>query len=129
MWVMRWLLRGRLVRLMPNLGLPDRAHQSHSPKVPPEYAPAAVDPAAIGPTGQVSLAEPAVHVIGSPGVVRGPEHLLRRARLDDVPWRLVGREEERALLRDTGGLLHVVGHNHDRYLVAQFGDRVLDPSG
>ena len=41
-----------------------------------------------------------------------------RARLDDVPGLVLGGQEERAVVGDALGLLHVVGDDHDRHLVA-----------
>src|SRR5690242_4417270 len=64
--------------------------------------------------GVSGLAEAAVDVVGGAGVVRLVEHLLRRARLHDVPGRVLGGEEEGAIARYALRLLHVVGHDHDR---------------
>src|SRR5215469_2000081 len=98
---MRGLPRGTADAPDANLGPSGVAHQTH---------------AAIAATPGV-LAEPAVHVVLGPRVVRSLEQPVRRAHLDDVPWGLVGRQEERAVLRDAGGLLHVVRHDHNRDLL------------
>src|SRR5262245_15276732 len=64
-------------------------------------------------------AEAAVDVVGGPGVLRVLEDLRRGAGLDDAARLVLGGQEERAALGDPLGLLHVVGDDDDRHLVAQ----------
>src|SRR5437879_10251760 len=54
-------------------------------------------------------AEEAMDVVFRSRIHGVPEHLLGGRGLDDHPRRLVLRKEERALLRDAGRLLYVVG--------------------
>src|SRR6266851_6175817 len=113
MWVMRGLLRGtadapdaKLRTARP--GAPVPIPLIRRPNAPPECAARMRRCQRKAPRGP--LAEPAVHVIGCPRVVGCLEDLLSRARFHDVPGRPVGGEEKRGLLRNAGGLLHVVGH-------------------
>src|SRR4051794_2128455 len=80
--------------------------------------PNARTPASAEPTGDVRLR----------GLfVRDAEDLLGRVELDQ-PARLArAREvEEAGVLRHPRGLLHVVGHDHDRVLRLELVDQVLD---
>ncbi len=72
------------------------------------------------------LAEATVDVVGGPRVLRVVEDDLRRAVLDDHARRAVGGEEEGAPVGDPGGLLHVVGDDHDRHGGGDLLDRLLD---
>src|SRR5689334_21867030 len=48
-------------------------------------------------------------------LVRDAEDLLGGAHLDQATWLAgAGEVEERGVLGDSGGLLHVVGHDDDR---------------
>src|ERR1700677_987364 len=91
---------------------------SRRPRADPEpqyiYAftglPGAGDPAAR--TGGGSP-EPAVDVVEGAGILRRVEHGIGRTVLDDVPGRPLLSQEERRVVGDPLGLLHVVGHDHD----------------
>src|SRR6185503_2543418 len=78
------------------------------------------------------LAKPARYVALC-ALVRGlREDLLRLVVLDEhaVPTRLRALErEERGHVRDPGRLLHVMGDDHERVLVLQLVDQVLDLRG
>src|SRR3954447_26945630 len=73
--------------------------------------------------------EAAVDVVLGTGIVGRLEEVDGEARLDDDTRSVLSRQEECAMSRDPLGLPHVVGHDHDRHLVGELGDRVLDPSG
>ena len=65
-------------------------------------------------------AEPAVDVVGGARVARAARRSASvGAGLDDAARRALLGQEERALLRDPGRLLHVVGDDHDGHLGAR----------
>jgi len=73
---------------------------------------------------RMRLAEPAVDVVGGLLLARGGEDLLGRAVLDEVAL-----EHEGGGVGNAGGLLHVVGDDNDRVVLAELGDEVLDRGG
>src|SRR5688500_13102401 len=78
-----------------------------------------------------SSAKATRHVVLGPLVARVREDLLRAVELDEHPRagvaRLVHlRGEERRHVAHPGGLLHVVGDDHDRVLVLDLVHQVLD---
>src|SRR4051812_1905320 len=82
---------------------------------------------AIGP----SLAEASGDVVLGARVARRREHDLGAVVLDEqagagVALRVDLRREERARVADPGGLLHVVGHDHDRVRVLDLPHQLLD---
>src|SRR3984957_2611831 len=81
-----------------------------------------------GPS-QAYSAEAAVHVVGRARVLGSFEDALGGTRLDDAAWFVLGGEEERAVVRDALGLLHVVGDDDNRALRGDPGDGLLDPTG
>src|SRR4051812_36103210 len=70
------------------------------------------------------LAERTAHVLPRPLLARRLEHPLRRRVLDQIP-----QVHERDVIGDAERLLQVVGHDHDRDVVAQLHDQVLDDLG
>src|SRR5689334_17816982 len=63
-------------------------------------------------------------------LVRDAEDLLGGVHLDQATWLAgAGEVEERGVLGDSGGLLHVVGHDDDRVLLLELVDQVLDRGG
>src|SRR6185295_7498600 len=69
-----------------------------------------------------ALAEPARDVVLGQLVLRGREDLRRGSELHQPP-----EPEERGLVRDARRLLQVVGHDHDRVILLQLVDQLLDP--
>ena len=53
----------------------------------------------------------------------------RVAHLDEVAGAVVAHREERGPVADAGRLLHVVGHDDDRVVLAQLGHQLLDAEG
>src|SRR4029078_3215345 len=71
--------------------------------------------------GMAGLPELARDVLLRPGVARVGEDLLGRRVLDEL-----GEEHDLRRVRKTGGLLHVVGDDHDRVALLKVLDEVLD---
>src|SRR5580765_8299527 len=69
----------------------------------------------------LGLTEPALDVIRGLALLRGDEHLLGRAVLDDA-----ADQHEHALVAGAARLRHVVGDDQDRVAAAQVPDQVLD---
>src|ERR1700677_1467922 len=100
---------------------------SSRPRADPElqyiYAftglPRAADP---GARSGGTSPESAVDVVEGAGVLRRVEHGIGRTVLDYAPGRPLLSQEERRVVGDPLGLLHVVGHDHD----GDLGPELLD---
>src|SRR6516225_442768 len=69
-------------------------------------------------------------VIGRTGIDRIGEDLFGRTCLDDVSGKtFTVYQEQCTIVRDTVGLLHVVGDDHNRHLVDEIPDGFLDDTG
>src|SRR6266852_1107617 len=69
-------------------------------------------------------AEAAGDVVLGALVGRGGEDVLRLAELDEL-----AQEHEGGVVGDAGGLLHVMGHDGDRVILAKLADEFLDLGG
>ena len=74
-------------------------------------------------------AKATVHVVERAGIRRITEQLGRRSGLDQLPGPVLVHQQEGAAVRDPHGLLHVVGHDHDRDPVLELPDEFFDPLG
>src|SRR4051812_44191427 len=71
-------------------------------------------------------AEPTRNVVLGQLLLRPHEDVAGVAHLHEITGAVVPHVEERRLVADAGGLLHVVGHDDDRVVVAQLGHQVFD---
>src|SRR5512137_2200529 len=72
-------------------------------------------------------AEPAGHVVLGELLPRIGEDLPRRAELHEIPGPVLVHGEEGGLVAHATRLLHVVGDDHDRVVLAELRDELLDP--
>src|SRR5262245_35879399 len=75
-------------------------------------------------TGRPPLAESARDVVLGPRVLGIREQLPRHPVLHEL-----AQQHEPGVVRDPPGLLHVVGHDHDRVAVLELEHELLDPRG
>src|SRR5918994_6597292 len=71
-------------------------------------------------------AEPARDVILGELVLRAGEQAASRPLLDHIARPVLGHVEEHGPVRGAGGLLHVVGHDHDGVLLLELEHELLD---
>ena len=71
--------------------------------------------------------EASMYIVVRATVSRIFEDISGRSHLDNLPGSpFTVNEEQCALMGDPLGLLHVVGHDHNRDLLAQLRDRLFD---
>src|SRR5262245_3067160 len=76
--------------------------------------------------GIISSAKPSRDVILGPLVARVGENLLGWSHLNQFAHAFLTRQHIGGPVGDAGGLLHVVGHDDDRVLIAQALHQVFD---